>query len=122
MFSINYVFIVFAVVVIAIGQITFKFAAGSLRFLPSQSPLGLLRDNALPLSLVVLALFLYLLSTLAWVQALRTVPLSIAFMFNSLAFIIVPVAGFMLFGEPIPRFFLPGITLIIAGIVLVAGW
>jgi multidrug transporter EmrE-like cation transporter len=122
MFSINYVFIVFAVVVIAIGQITFKFAAGSLRFLPSQSPLALLRDNALPLSLVVLALFLYLLSTLAWVQALRTVPLSIAFMFNSLAFIIVPVAGFMLFGEPIPRFFLPGITLIIAGIVLVAGW
>jgi multidrug transporter EmrE-like cation transporter len=122
MFNINYVFIVFAVVVIAIGQITFKFAARSLRFLPSQPPLALLRDNALPLSLVALALFLYLLSTLAWVQALRTVPLSIAFMFNALAFIVVPVAGFLLFGEPVPRFFLPGIVLIIAGIVLVAGW
>ncbi|OHV89174.1 hypothetical protein [Mesorhizobium sp. ORS 3428] len=122
MFSINYIFIIFAVAVIAIGQITFKFAAQSLRILPSQSLLTLLRDNAWPFSLVALALFFYLLSTLAWVHALRTVPLSVAFMFNSLAFVIVPVAGFLLFGEQVPRFFLPGIALIVTGIVLVSGW
>lgn len=122
MFNINYIFIIFAVAVIAIGQITFKFAAQSLRILPSQSLLTLLRDNAWPFSLVALALFFYLLSTLAWVQALRTVPLSVAFMFNSLAFVIVPVAGFLLFGETVPRFFLPGIALIITGIALVSGW
>lgn len=120
MFSINYIFIVGAVIVIAIGQITFKFAAQSLRILPSQSPLALLRDNAMPLSLVALALLLYLLSTIAWVYALRTVPLSIAFMFNALAFVIVPVAGFLLFGEQVPRFFLPGLLLIVGGIALVS--
>ena len=120
MFSINYIFIVGAVIVIAIGQITFKFAAQSLRILPSQSPLALLRDNAMPLSLVAVALLLYLLSTIAWVYALRTVPLSIAFMFNALAFVIVPVAGFLLFGEQVPRFFLPGLLLIVGGIALVS--
>ena len=71
---------------------------------------------------MALALFLYLQSTLAWVHALRTVPLSVAFMFNSLAFVIVPVAGFLLFGEQVPRFFLLGIALIVTGIVLVSGW
>ena len=122
MFNINYIFIIFAVFIIAVGQITFKFAAQSLRILPSQSLLALLRDNAWPFSLVALALFFYLLSTLAWVHALRTIPLSVAFMFNSLAFIIVPIAGFLLFGEQVPRFFLPGIALIVTGIVLVSGW
>ncbi|RAI42490.1 hypothetical protein CH341_19280 [Rhodoplanes roseus] len=72
-----------------------------------------------PILLVTLALALYLMATIAWVQALRSVPLSVAFMFNSLAFVLVPVAGFVVFGEPIPRFFLLGLALIIGGILLV---
>ena len=46
MFNINYIFIIFAVSIIAAGQITFKFAAQSLRILPSQSLLALLRAEA----------------------------------------------------------------------------
>ena len=120
MFNTNYILIVGAVIVIAIGQITFKFAAQSLRILPSQPPLALLRDNALPLLLVALALLLYLLSTVAWVHALRSVPLSVAFIFNSLAFVIVPLAGFLLFGEQVPRFFLLGLLFIVSGILLIS--
>lgn len=120
MFNISYVFIVFAVIVIAIGQIMFKFAAQNLRVVSTQSALDLLRDNAMPISLVAVALALYLISTVAWVHALRSVPLSVAFMFNSLAFVIVPVAGFLLFGEQVPRFFLSGVLLIVGGIVLVS--
>jgi drug/metabolite transporter (DMT)-like permease len=70
--------------------------------------------------LVLLALVLYLISTIAWIQALRTIPLSIAFMFNALAFIIVPFAGFILFGEQMPRYFLPSAAMIIGGIILVS--
>lgn len=120
MINVNYIVIIGVVLVLAAGQITFKFAAQSIRILPSQTLFNLLRDNALPLSLVAVALLLYLLSAIAWVYALRTVPLSIAFMFNALAFVIVPAAGFLLFGEQIPRFFLPGLAFIVAGIILVA--
>lgn len=119
MFSINYILIVGVVMAIAIGQITFKFAAQSLRIIQWQSPLAFLRENAMPLSLVALALLLYMLSTIAWIYVLRTVPLSIAYMFNALAFVIVPVAGFLVFGEQIPRFFLPGLTFIVAGIIII---
>jgi drug/metabolite transporter (DMT)-like permease len=120
MINVNYIVIIGVVLVLAAGQITFKFAAQSIRILPSQTLFNLLRDNALPLSLVAVALLLYLLSAIAWVYALRTVPLSIAFMFNALAFVIVPAAGFLLFGEQVPRFFLPGLLFIVGGIVLVS--
>ncbi len=120
MFNMNYIFIVGAVIVIAVGQITFKYAALQLRIVPSQTYLAMLLENIWPLSHVAAALLLYLISTIAWVQALRTVPLSIAFMFNSLAFVLVPAAGFALFGEPVPRFFLPGLVLIVGGIILVS--
>lgn len=120
MFNLNYILIMSAVVVIAIGQITFKFAAQNLRFLPSQTLIPWIHSNIIPICLVIVALMLYLASTIAWVQALRTVPLSVAFMFNSLAFIIVPLAAFLLFDEPIPRFFVPGLLLIVGGVILVS--
>jgi drug/metabolite transporter (DMT)-like permease len=41
-------------------------------------------------------------------------------MFNALAFIIVPFAGFILFGEQMPRYFLPSAAMIIGGIILVS--
>jgi len=119
MFKMNYVFIIIAVFVIACGQIIFKYAAQSLRIKAGQSYIDLLLDNIFPIALVLLALALYVMSTVAWIHALRTTPLSIAFMFNSLAFILVPVGAFLLFGEQVPRFFLPGLMMIIGGIFLI---
>ena len=121
MYNINYVFIVGAVLVIALGQIIFKYAAGHLRIdALDETYYELLLRNVFPLSLVLVALVLYLMSTLAWVYALKTVPLSVAFLFNSLAFVLVPLAGFVLFGEQMPRYFLPGVLLIFSGIFLVS--
>lgn len=120
MFNLHYVFIAAAILVIAAGQVMFKYAAQQLRDDPDQGYGVLLRENSLALSMIALALMLYLIATVAWIQALRTVPLSIAFMFNSLAFVLVPIAGFALFGEPVPRFFLIGLALIIAGIFVVS--
>jgi drug/metabolite transporter (DMT)-like permease len=120
MFNPNYLLVAGAVAVIACGQIIFKFAALQLHFDPGRPWIEVLRVNLLPVSLVLLALVLYLISTIAWIQALRTIPLSIAFMFNALAFIIVPFAGFILFGEQMPRYFLPSAAMIIGGIILVS--
>jgi len=120
MFSRNYIFIIGSVTVVAVGQIMFKIAAQHLRILPSHSPLSFLRDNIGPLCILAAALLLYAMSTIAWICAIRTTPLSVAYMFYSLAFVIVPTLAFLLFGEPVPRYFLPGLVLIIAGIVLVA--
>jgi multidrug transporter EmrE-like cation transporter len=119
MFNLNYIFILCAVAVIAFGQVAFKYAALQLRVDAARSYYDLLRDNLLPIGLVLLALALYLISTVAWVQALRTVPLSVAFMFNSLAFVVVPTAAFLLFGEKMPAYFVPGLLMIVGGIFLI---
>lgn len=119
MSNLNYALILCAVFVIAIGQIIFKFAAQNLRIESGQPMLTLIWLNRLPIGMVCLAFALYALSTIAWVAALRTVPLSVAFLFNSLAFIIVPLAGFAIFGELMPKYFVPGLILIVGGIALI---
>jgi multidrug transporter EmrE-like cation transporter len=120
MFNVNYILILGSVVVIVCGQIIFKYAAKELHIDPSVGYVALVRTNIYPVGLVALALALYLISTVAWVHALRTVPLSIAFMFNSIAFILVPLASFVLFQEQIPRFFILGTAMIVAGIFLIS--
>lgn len=119
MSSLNYLLIAGAVVVIACGQILFKFAAQRLTFPDGASLTAIVSANLQPLALVLVAVTLYALSTVAWIQALRTVPLSVAFMFNALAFVLVPGAGFLLFGEAMPRYFFLALAMIVGGIFLV---
>ncbi|KUM25857.1 hypothetical protein AU467_24450 [Mesorhizobium loti] len=119
MFNVNYVLISSSVFVIAVGQVIFKFAARNLKINVQDDWYGIIQQNLIPLALIFFALFLYFLSTIAWVQALRTVPLSVAFMFNALAFVIVPCAGFFLFSESVPKYFYLGMPLILFGIFLI---
>lgn len=119
MFNLNYALVIASVSVICCGQLIFKVAAKNLVLSGEQAILPLIRANAFPLSLIAAALLLYLLSTFAWVYALRSIPLSIAFMFNALAFAIVPISAFLLFGEQVPRLYFPGLLLIVIGIALV---
>lgn len=120
MFSLDYILIMGSVCVIATGQIAMKFASKALVFEDGQTFVTLLRLNIFPIAIVCVAMCLYFVSTFAWVYALRTVPLSVAYMFNSLAFVLVPIAGFILFSEALPRFFVPGLALILIGILLVS--
>lgn len=120
MFDANYVLILLSVLVISFGQIMFKLAARSVKTDWQNSWVELVQQNALPIGLIVIALSLYFLSTIAWVYALRTVPLSVAFMFNALAFIIVPSAAFVFFGEAMPKHFLLGMPLVLVGIYLIS--
>ena len=101
----------FALLIVA-GQILFKYAA--------------LRANldALPWSLIniwlVLALGLYGIATMLWVWLMTFVPLTHAYPFAALGFVIVPLAGVYLFNEPLSWRYAVGAALIVTGIVIIA--
>src|SRR5687767_14926723 len=94
-----YALALFSVIVIAIGQSIFKYSALRFDFVPGDSLIELLHRNFTPLAAVAGALSLYMVSTVAWITALRTIPLSVAFMFNALAFAFIPIVSTIFFGE-----------------------
>jgi len=114
-----YALALFSVIVIAIGQVIFKYSALRFTFTDGQTIVEWARDNAVPLTAVIGALSLYMVSTVAWITALRTIPLSVAFMFNALAFAFIPVVSMLFFNEQLPRLRIPGLILIAAGIYLI---
>ena len=108
-------------VVIAAGQILFKHAAAQIgpeRFGPGHGSPWVLDVAKLPT--MWLAVLLYAAATLLWVRILTTVPLSRAYPFMALAFVLVPAAGYFLFSESITVRQAFGTALIVAGVVVVA--
>ena len=100
------------------GQLLFKAAA--LR-LPAEVPfaeraLGLLQNGAF-----VAALALYLALSVLWVWVLSFTPLSRAYPFVALAFVITPILGGLIFSEPLSMRLMIGIAVIAFGLFLVAG-
>ena len=103
--------------VLAAGQILFKRAAVQIG--SAQSPSWILDIARLPTMWVAVAL--YAAATLLWVRILTTVPLSRAYVFVALAFVIVPAAGYFLFDEALSVRFIIGTVLIVAGVMVAAG-
>ena len=98
---------------IAAGQILFKRAAGQLTPGADSWLLALAR---LPTMWVAVAL--YAGATLLWVRILTTIPLSRAYPFVALAFVLVPAAGYLFFDEPVNAKYALGTALIIAGVIV----
>ncbi|WP_028601890.1 EamA family transporter [Ottowia thiooxydans] len=67
---------------------------------------------------LITALALYGVTTLVWIWVLRHAPLHIAYPFMGLAFLIVPVLGWMMLDEAITWQTLAGGALILAGVTL----
>jgi drug/metabolite transporter (DMT)-like permease len=103
-------------VALAAGQILFKAAAMAM---PKIRGLG---DIAVAAQLPVLwlAFIVYGSATLFWIYMLQTVPLSRAYLFAALAFLIVPVCGILFFGERASLGLLIGGVLILAGLLVIA--
>jgi drug/metabolite transporter (DMT)-like permease len=118
MFKATYFVLLGCVCTIAIGQVLFKMASSAITLDRGRSILANLSLNVTPLLLVTAAVVLYVISTVGWIHSLRTIPLSIAFLFNLLAFILVPAAGYILFNEPVPRLIVPGAAAILIGLLL----
>lgn len=99
------------------GQILFKLAA-------VRSPAGSLGQRLAGLfynGFFSAAVVLYALLAVLWVWILTFTPLSRAYAFVALAFILTPLAGSAVFGEPISFRFVVGVALIAVGLVCIAG-
>ena len=55
-------------------------------------------------------------STLCWLYVLRVAPLSRAYGWNSLTYVLVPLASVCIFGEQVRRLHVVGMVLIVTGI------
>jgi undecaprenyl phosphate-alpha-L-ara4N flippase subunit ArnE len=94
----------------ASGQMLFKVAAdaGADRPMP----------QALLNGWLLAAVILYGAATLLWVYILRSTPLSAAYPFAALSFVLVPVGAWALLGEALSWRYGLGMLLIICGILL----
>lgn len=103
-------------VALAGGQVLFKLAA--LRFTPAAR----WSDNLLALALnpyLVAAVLLYALLSAVWVWVLTFVPLSIAYPFVALTFVLTVASGAILFGEAVTLRLLIGGAMVIAGLIVI---
>ena len=103
------------VVLIAAGQMLFKVAAAQWRI--DGWSWATVRGFLSPA--MVLALFLYGLTTILWVFILHAVPLTAAFPIYALVFVLVPVAAHFLLGEPWSWNTLVGGGIIMLGVIIV---
>lgn len=106
--------ILVSVLGISCGQLLLKLAAVHSAN-ESGQPLSLLNGYMLA-GVLVLGL-----STLLWTWILRGIPLSTAYPFMALAFVLVPMLGYVLLGESLSPRQLVGTALIVLGVWVVAG-
>jgi drug/metabolite transporter (DMT)-like permease len=106
-----YLLFALCVTSLAGGQVLFKIISGHV-----SQPIDLIAKRE-AFALLLVALSLYGVATLAWILALRSLPLSHAYLFNAFSFLLVPIAAYLFLGEPIGVRYLVG-----SGIVLVGIW
>lgn len=103
-------------IVLAAGQLLFKSTAVQLKELPLMAQLR----NIAFLPSFYAACLLYAAATLLWVWILTKLPLSTAYPFVGLSFVVVALVGWLFFGEmPTVRGCI-GILMIAAGVALIA--
>jgi len=98
----------------ATGQILFKL--GATKSPPVEGLQGWIQLIFQPV--VIAALCLYAASTLLWLWLLQRIPLTTAYPFAALAFLLVPFGGWLIFKEPLNARYLMGVGLILAGVIL----
>ncbi len=108
-----------SVLLAAAAQLFLKAGAETL---PSDSSWesGLSVLTALRSGWIWLGIFATVASLIAWLRALRTVPLNVAFNIAALSQVLVPVASWFIFRESIGLLRGVGIGLVFAGVVVIA--
>ena len=101
---------------LAAGQVMFKSAALAMPPIRGLAQLA----GALQLPVLWLALILYGSATILWIIILQTVPLSRAYPFAAMGFVLVPAAGVLFFGERLNQGFVIGLIFIVLGLVFLA--
>ena len=103
-------------IALACGQVLFKFAA-------TQYPsVGSLKQRLLAIAFspaFIFAIILYAVLSAFWVWLLTTIPLSVAYPFVALSFVLTLLAGVFIFGEPFSIRLLVGAALIVSGLLVI---
>lgn len=106
----TYIVTFFCVCGMTAGQILFKLSATALS---SEGTLFSVKA----LGLFGVAIIVYGFATLAWVWVLQHSSLGKVYPLMALAFVLVPLCSYLLFGEKFTGSYLFGVVLIIAGVV-----
>ncbi|GGY14416.1 hypothetical protein GCM10008098_01510 [Rhodanobacter panaciterrae] len=107
----TYLIALICVIGIASGQILFKLSAVSLK------KTGSFFDPS-TMTLLFLAFALYGIMTIAWIWVLQKAELGRIYPLMALAFVIVPIGSYFVFGERFQPQYFVGVALIMAGIVV----
>ena len=102
-------------ILLSIGQLLFKRAA--LQVADETALAAILKLSFSPTLWV--ALILYGLATVLWILILRTVPLSLAYPFVALGFVLLPLLSWWLYDEKLGMNLLAGTGLIVCGVLVV---
>lgn len=103
-------------IMIAAGQIMFKKTSERLLTRADSGFISIAFDPVF-----ITALALYGTATLLWIYVLKTVPLSYAYSFMALTFVIVPLLALLFLGESLSWRYGVGSALIIAGLIISQG-
>ena len=76
--------------------------------------------NIISTNYFFLALIIYGIATFYWLYLLQNIPLSIAYPFTALAMVVIPVASYYLFKEPLNDTYWAGAVLIVMGIIIIS--
>ena len=95
---------------IAAGQVLFKYVARALNTSPHPWDPSVLAPFAF-------ALAVYGIATIGWIWVLQYVPLSRAYPFMALSFVLVPAASRMFLAEPLGGTYVVGVGLICVGVI-----
>ena len=98
----------------ATGQVLFKL--GATRVPAAENLEGWIALIFQPI--VITALALYGAATFLWLWLLQKIPLTTAYPFAALAFVLVPLGGVLFFNESVNLKYIGGVTLILGGVVL----
>lgn len=114
-----FVLVFISVTLSAAAQTAFKF--GMSRVVVADAAGVLEKALAFVVSpFVLLGLALYGVGTVLWLFALREADLSLVYPFVSISFVMVALSGILFLGEPVALNRVIGLTLIIAGLLVMA--
>ena len=98
---------------IAIGQVLFKVT--SQRLVDNEGEFYTVLFDPI----MIAALAIYGSATLLWIYVLKTVPLSYAYSFMAMTFVLVPIMAYFWLGDAITLRYAGGAACIIAGLLII---
>ena len=104
-------------VLVATGQLLFKRTAHGVANITG---VGAALRHILFDPWFIAALTIYMSATFLWIFALREVPLSKAYPFMALAFVLVPVGAMLFYGETLGYRYFFGLAFVLVGITIIS--